>query len=99
MTQKSSVDLKDLDLKIENVVATASLDQKIDLLAITKVFINAEYNPKRFPGLVFRLKRPKSTPLIFSTGNMVCTGAKSEDMVDEAVVKVHGILEDYDIIL
>ena len=58
MTQKSSVDLKDLDLKIENVVATASLDQKIDLLAIMKVFINAEYNPKRFPGLVFRLKRP-----------------------------------------
>jgi transcription initiation factor TFIID TATA-box-binding protein len=88
MTQKSSVDLKDLDLKIENVVATASLDQKIDLLAIMKVFINAEYNPKRFPGLVFRLKRPKTTTLIFSTGKMVCTGAKSEKQAHSAIKKV-----------
>ncbi len=88
MTRESSLTLKDLDLRIENVVATASLDQKIDLLAIMKVFVNVEYNPKRFPGLVFRLKRPKTTTLIFSTGKMVCTGAKSEKMARSAVKKV-----------
>jgi transcription initiation factor TFIID TATA-box-binding protein len=88
MTRESSLTLKDLDLRIENVVATASLDQKIDLLAIMKVFVNVEYNPKKFPGLVFRLKRPKTTTLIFSTGKMVCTGAKSEKMARSAVKKV-----------
>ena len=79
MTQESSVELKDLDISIANIVATASLGQKIDLLAIMKVFLNVEYRPKRFPGLVFRLKSPKTTTLIFGTGKMVCTGAKSED--------------------
>jgi transcription initiation factor TFIID TATA-box-binding protein len=77
------------DVKIQNVVAVASLDQKIDLVAITKVFRNVDYRPKKFPGLVFRLKRPKTSILIFTTGKMVCTGARSEkeafSMVKRAV--------------
>ena len=88
MTQRSSVSLKDLDVSVENVVATASLKQKLDLIAIMKVFRNVEYRPKKFPGLVFRLKRPKTATLIFSTGKMVCTGAKSEKLVRSAVKKV-----------
>ena len=79
---------QDLSISIENVVASASLDQKIDLLAIMKVFRNVEYRPKQFPGLVFRLKRPKTATLIFGSGKMVCTGAKSEKMVKRAVNKV-----------
>jgi len=76
------------DVKIQNVVASATLDQKIDLLAIIKVFRNVEYRPKQFPGLVFRLKRPKTATLIFSSGKMVCTGAKSEKLARSAVKKV-----------
>jgi len=88
MTQKSSVTLKDLDVSVENVVATATLGQKLDLIAIMKVFRNVEYRPKKFPGLVFRLKRPKTATLIFSTGKMVCTGAKSEKLARTAIRKV-----------
>jgi len=66
---------KDLAISVENVVASVTLDQKIDLLAIMKVFRNVEYRPKQFPGLVFRLKRPKTATLIFGSGKMVCTGA------------------------
>jgi transcription initiation factor TFIID TATA-box-binding protein len=88
MTQESSVEPSDLDISIVNVVATASLDQTLDLLTIMKTFMNVEYRPKRFPGLVFRLKRPKTTTLIFSTGKMVCTGAKSEKQAQSAVRKV-----------
>ncbi len=88
MTQEKGVTLKDLDVRVENVVATATLGQKIDLIAIMKVFRNVEYRPKRFPGLVFRLKRPKTATLIFSTGKMVCTGAKSKKMAFSAVRKV-----------
>lgn len=76
------------NVRIENVVATASLDQKIDLLAIMKAFTNVEYRPKKFPGLVFALKRPKTKTLIFTTGKMVCTGAKSAKMASSAVRKL-----------
>ncbi len=79
---------RDLNISIENVVASATLDQKIDLLAIMKVFRNVEYRPKQFPGLVFRLKRPKTATLIFGSGKMVCTGAKSEKQARSAVLKV-----------
>ena len=99
MTQESSVTLKDLDVSIENVVATGSLDQKLDLIAIMKVFRNVEYRPKKFPGLVFRLKKPKTATLIFSTGKMVCTGAKSEKLARSAIRKVVKELTDNGIII
>jgi transcription initiation factor TFIID TATA-box-binding protein len=99
MIRESSVTLKDLDVSVENVVATASLDQKLDLMAIMKVFVNVEYRPKKFPGLVFRLKRPKTATLIFSTGKMVCTGAKSEKMARSAVKKVVRELKNNGIII
>ena len=99
MTQEPNIDPEDLDISIVNVVATTSLDQKIDLLAIHKVFRNIEYRPKRFPGLVSRLKRPKTATLIFSTGKMVCTGAKSEKLARSAVRKVVRELKKQDVII
>ena len=99
MTQESSVTLKDLDISVENVVATATLNQKLDLIAIMKVFRNVEYRPKKFPGLVFRLKRPKTATLIFSTGKMVCTGAKSEKLSRSAIKKVVKELKNNGIII
>ena len=72
-------------VSIVNVVASASVDQKIDLNDITKKFPDVEYNPEQFPGLVFRIKNPKTATLIFRTGKMVCTGAKSEELAVKAV--------------
>ena len=75
-------------INIENVVASATLNQKVDLNAVVKGFPGVEFRPERFPGLVFRLKRPKTATLIFSTGKMVCTGAKSEKQSRRAVITV-----------
>ncbi|TET19061.1 TATA-box-binding protein [Candidatus Bathyarchaeota archaeon] len=75
-------------INIENVVASASLDQRIDLNDVVKSFPGVEYRPEQFPGLVFRLKKPKTATLIFNSGKMVCTGAKSEKMARRAVMKV-----------
>ena len=75
-------------VKIENVVASATLNQKIDLKAVVKSFPGVEYRPEQFPGLVFRLKKPKTATLIFNSGKMVCTGAKSEKEARGAVMKV-----------
>jgi len=64
------------DVKIQNVVATANLHQRLDLVSIMGAFRNVEYRPKKFPGLVFRLKRPKTATLIFSSGRW-CAPAPS----------------------
>ena len=72
-------------IDIVNVVASASVDQELDLNEITKKFPDTEYHPEQFPGLVFRLKNPKTATLIFRTGKMVCTGSKSEELAVKAV--------------
>jgi transcription initiation factor TFIID TATA-box-binding protein len=73
---------------VQNVVASATLNQRVDLNAVMKINPGAEYRPEQFPGLVFRLKRPKTATLIFSSGKMVCTGAKSEKEARRAVIAV-----------
>ena len=75
-------------IRIENVVSSVTLNQKIDLNAVVKGNPLVEYRPEKFPGLVFRLKKPKTAILIFSTGKMVCTGDKSEKESKRAVLKV-----------
>jgi len=75
-------------VNIENVVASATLNQRVDLNAVVKGYPGVEYRPEQFPGLVFRLKRPKTATLIFNSGKMVCTGAKSEKEARRAVRKV-----------
>jgi len=86
-------------INIENVVASSGLQHKLDLDAITKAFPTAEYRPEQFPGLVFRLKKPKTATLIFSSGKMVCTGAKSEGQAIKAVDKVVKELKNHGIII
>jgi len=86
--EPKELEFPDLEINIQNVVASGSLNQKFNLLDIQKVFVTTEYNPKRFPGLVFRLKRPKTSTLIFNSGKMVCTGAKSAKMAKSAIRKV-----------
>ena len=75
-------------IEIVNVVASATVDQKLDLDEIKKQFVDLEYDPDTFPGAVFRLKNPKTSTLLFRTGKMVCTGSKSVYMAEKAVDKV-----------
>jgi transcription initiation factor TFIID TATA-box-binding protein len=90
MFYKEGLELPEVvaSIRIENVVASASLNQRLDLNAIVKGYPGVEYRPEQFPGLVFRLKRPKTATLIFNSGKMVCTGAKSEKESKRAVMKV-----------
>ena len=72
-------------IEIVNVVASATIEQSLDLYKIQKKFPHVEYNPNQFPGAVFRISSPKTATLLFRTGKMVCTGAKSELMSRKAV--------------
>ena len=82
---------------IENVVASTYLGQELDLNKIQSALAGAEYNPQQFPGLVYRLKEPKTATLIFRSGKDVCTGAKCRDDVKVAISKVAKDLELADI--
>ncbi len=76
--------------KIQNIVATTSLGKPVPLTKLARTQPNTEYNPETFPGLVLRVKEPKSAVLVFSSGNLVCTGTKSiaeVRKVIEAVIK------------
>ncbi len=84
-------------IRIQNIVASAALNQRVSLRKIVEKFPQAEYSPKVFPGLVFRLKKPKTATLIFETGKMVCTGAKSEKEAIQAVNKVSKELRNHGI--
>ncbi len=72
-------------IKIENVVATTSLGEDLDLQAIALALEGAEYKPEQFPGLIYRVKEPKTAILLFRSGKVVCTGAKSPEHVKIAI--------------
>ncbi len=75
-------------VEIVNVVASTGIGQEINLKQATLALDGADYDPKRFPGLVYRTKEPKTAALIFRSGKIVCTGAKSIDDVYKGLEKV-----------
>ena len=75
-------------LKVQNIVATTSLNVPISLTKLARSQNNIEYNPETFPGLVLRIKKPKSAVLVFSSGNLVCTGTKSIGQVKKVIQQV-----------
>jgi len=73
------------DLKIVNIVCSTSLEHDIPLIKLAETLPNTEYNPEQFPGLVMRIRDPKTSALIFSSGKVVNTGAKSMAKVKESI--------------
>ncbi|HYM39216.1 MAG TPA: TATA-box-binding protein [Thermoplasmata archaeon] len=71
--------------QIENVVASTSLGEALDLPAIARALGEAKYEPEHFPGLIYRLRDPKATILLFRTGKVICTGAKSLEQVKRVI--------------
>ncbi len=81
------------DIKVVNIVVSTSLKHDIPLEKMAATLSNTEYNPEQFPGLVIRIKDPKTSALIFSSGKVVCTGARSMDKVEESIKKIIKSLE------
>ncbi|MEA3378797.1 MAG: TATA-box-binding protein [Nanoarchaeota archaeon] len=79
---------KKFEIKVQNIVATTDLGVAVPLVKLAETLPNTEYNPEQFPGLVMRIAEPKSTALIFSSGRVVCTGAKSMKKVKESVAQI-----------
>jgi transcription initiation factor TFIID TATA-box-binding protein len=84
-------------LKIENIVASAKVTDYLDLPALASQIKDAEYNKKRFPGVVLRMQDPKIAALVFGSGKVVLTGAKSLDSLTKGLNILGNILRNLDI--
>ncbi|QQG39202.1 MAG: TATA-box-binding protein [Candidatus Woesearchaeota archaeon] len=76
------------ELRIVNIVASTNLMHNIPLIKLAEVLSNTEYNPEQFPGLIMRIKEPKTSALIFTSGKVVCTGARSLPKVRESINQI-----------
>ena len=85
--------MQDYKIKIENVVASTQIGENIDLNKISREIKDSEYKPKQFPGLVLRTKEPKAAALVFRSGKVVCTGAKSVEDARRAVKQIVKMLK------
>lgn len=72
-------------IEVENIVASTAFADKLDLDMIAQELEGAEYEPEQFPGLVYRLKEPKTATLLFRSGKANCTGAKTIEDVKRTV--------------
>jgi transcription initiation factor TFIID TATA-box-binding protein len=85
--------------KIQNIVASAFLGKKLDLQELAISLSRSDYEPERFPGLVYRLKDPKTATLLFRSGKMVCTGASSLEQLKLAIGRVTDDLRNVGVVL
>ena len=87
--RKAGIKVTNPVITIQNIVASGDLHTNIDLNMAAIVMEFAMYEPEVFPGLIYRMQEPKTVFLIFSTGRIVCTGAKKKEIVRDAVLKLN----------
>lgn len=80
-------------IRIQNIASTANLGVRLDLKKIALKCRNTEFNPRRFGAVIMRLREPRATALIFSSGKMVVTGVKSTHNATLAAKKFAYIVE------
>ncbi len=80
------------DISIQNLVISADIHAKLPLDVLAMNLENAEYEPESFPGLVYRIKEPKASTLVFTSGRIICSGTKDIDVARKAIKKT---IEDF----
>jgi len=84
--------MADFKIKIENIVASASLNVEVPLEKIVSKLEGMEYEPEQFPGLVYRMSKPRAAALVFGSGKIVCTGARNIEDVNTVFKKIISVI-------
>jgi transcription initiation factor TFIID TATA-box-binding protein len=92
--KKAGINVSNPEITIQNIVASGDLHTFIDLNTAAIVMENVMYEPEVFPGLIYRMQDPKTVFLLFSTGKVVCTGAKNKKFVKEAFLKINRVVRE-----
>ena len=79
--------LRRVTYTVVNLVATAALNQTVDLFQAALSLENVEYEPEQFPGAIVRISDPKLTLLLFKNGKIICAGAKTEVLLKKGLNK------------
>ena len=93
--RQAGIDVKNNpEIEVQNIVASSHLHETLNLNKIAFELVGTEYEPEQFPGLVYRLEKPKVAFLLFSSGKIVCTGGKTFQDVKEGIEKMkHNLRE------
>ncbi|MEM2122271.1 MAG: TATA-box-binding protein [Candidatus Bathyarchaeia archaeon] len=83
-----ALELLKAQIQIENVVASATLKHKLNLDVLARALPEGRYDPNHFPGIIYQLRKPKATALIFSSGKIICAGLKSERQAKRILKKI-----------
>lgn len=86
-----------ISAEIQNVVASIDLHAKINLekaAANLPGTVQVSYIPEQFPGVVMKLQEPKVSVLVFGSGKLVVTGAKTHAIIEEAVTIISNMLRE-----
>jgi transcription initiation factor TFIID TATA-box-binding protein len=86
------------EITIQNIVASGDIGVNIDLEKAILILENSMYEPEQFPGLIYRMRNPKTVVLIFGSGKIVITGAKFEKQVPEAAIVVRDRLLELELV-
>ena len=92
--KKAGIKVANPEITIQNIVASGNLHMFIDLNMAAVVMEDAMYEPEVFPGVIYRMQDPKTVFLIFSTGKVVCTGAKNKKFVKKAFLKLNSVVRE-----
>jgi len=95
--KNAGITVSNPEITIQNIVASGDLHTFIDLNMAAIIMENVMYEPEVFPGLIYRMQDPKTVFLIFSTGKVVCTGAKNKKFVKEAFIKLNRVVRELDV--
>jgi transcription initiation factor TFIID TATA-box-binding protein len=94
--QKLGNNVKFIDFKVQNLVATVDLRFPIRLENLNQMHGQfSSYEPELFPGLIYRMVKPRVVLLIFVNGKIVFTGAKSKNEIAESLENIYPILHSF----
>ncbi|MFX0183555.1 MAG: TATA box-binding protein, partial [Candidatus Hodarchaeota archaeon] len=86
----------EVEIIVNNIVASGTLGKSINLELAALLLEHTMYEPEQFPGLIYRMQKPKVVLLLFHSGKLVCTGAKTEEDVYQSIQKIYFILTEID---
>jgi len=90
---------KDATVTVQNIVASINLGGRIRLLEVARRLPRSMYEPEQFPGIIHRMLDPKTVILIFTSGKLVCAGARTEKDVFRSVNNLHSTLEEKNLMI
>ena len=86
--------MNNLKYTVVNMVASASLDQMLDLYSLAVGIPNIEYEPEQFPGAILKIKEPKVSMLLFKNGKIICSGASNEKQIEQGIRKANKMIHE-----